>query len=191
MALTRQTAAVRARGLLTQKSEAECYALAEIQLAIPSALQDWGRLIAMNPKKRDRIRTPYSTTTVAVVNGVADIGSLVTSARLMLDQLSHARMNLENAPSRVSIQLVQTLDQLATESILDSFYIRALLEGTSLIIKDPANTDVATQLTSLNDTLHIDGSKYPLITEVPVDLEGEFVQFVADFIPRYMKDKHS
>lgn len=170
MAITKLIAAQRARQLLTERDEALGFSVPMLIALADEALSDLGIIVASQVSQRHSLRTNPASTTISVVAGVADLSTLVNTTQVLIDFFPTA--DIKGANGR-SYQWLNSLDQLRSKRKTDSLFTFCALDGLFLRIRDQGAID------SLTETASVSASIEPMIDQVTVPLEAQFVDLIV------------
>ena len=142
------------------------------------AIEELARTCASNSSLRHYFLTsPSSVTATLDADGVADLSSLITTNKIILDCLKYGEIYppVSDLYSTQPFKLIEGEGQGKLSGMLDSLIQKAWIEGTSLKTKSPDNN-----ITPMTGTITFRVPFIPDLDEIQSPLEG----MLADILVR-------
>lgn len=174
MAISDESAALRAKNVITEKNESfSGISIPKIISLIPTCLEIWAREAIKIPNKKPLFEQDVE---IEFVSGVADLTGYFDGQVYKIDNASFsACSNLSFDGQDIYTKWVNSLAQLRLPRNLAGVFVALYLDGNNLRSQ---NTDGS--LTSLNGNATGRFIALPTTTaDVPQPIEGDFIQALA------------
>jgi hypothetical protein len=179
--LSKKEVAVRARQYLTERDEALAgFTVPMLVSLVDDALSAGSEQIAADPQRRHLLRTDPETTTIEVVDNVADLTDLLTVNRVIMEFIRSADIKGENERS---YQFVASMDALRTARRTDRLFTFCVVEGTSLYTRKD------TLLEGHNEEPTVSANFYATLAEWPDSENPRLIALVAQLAMASMTAK--
>ena len=183
MAFDAQTAAIRARALLTESDESAGLSVPRIMAVVPTALDNYCRAAFADKAKRELLKQDFS---IDISDGEKDLTAYIdgTSGKIDLKELRRTPIYSDGAKHATccgdrlnhAYTWLGSKSQLYNDRPLGSDAYACFLEGKTLFIKGGCD-DNAT------DTVLFTTASYPVtVDDLPAALQGDFVTFLASML---------
>jgi hypothetical protein len=143
-----------------------------LQALINPTLKQLARDVALDRRSRNFLLTDPATTTVTLdANGVADLSSLVSSQKILLDRLKFGEIT--HPDSDLPLDFIESSDLGGLDGGLDELFVQCWLTGTLLYTKN-------TGADALSGDLSLAVPYIPTLLQLPEALEPKLIDMLVE-----------
>jgi hypothetical protein len=157
--LTTKEVAVLARQLLTERGEAQAgFTVPMLMTLVDDALGIGSEQLAEDTRLRHLLRTDPGTTTIDVVDNVADLTDLIETDRVLLKFIKSADIKGDNGRS---YQFLGSMDELRTARKTDKMFTFCVVEGKKLYTRNDGSLEGHTESPTVSASLDATLAQWP------------------------------